>query len=304
MQHKFPEPVSLFPEIPLSVCTNEARLNALHEACRTLYNEHLPMPHENPNIYGHVLSDDDNQILFCDVPKVGSSTFKRLWLNFTRGVDGRNSIHNREFLRKHNLRYLNSYNKSEIQTRLKTYFKFMTTRHPLLRVLSAYRDKFERPHRYYHQHFGRIIEMKYGHIPDNQSKGDNVTFEQFVHFIIDSVPKGYDHHWRPISILCNPCHISYDYIAKLETSYEDYPHIFAQLKNLTDSKRSALQDMRQYRAVTDFDLVNEYYKSIPSEHMTIFKTIYNLDALLLGYTWESTSMSRGCRIITEGKECC
>ena len=198
----------------------------------------------------------------------------------------------------------NTYNTSEIQTRLKTYFKFMTARHPLLRILSVYRDKLVLPNRYYHHYFGSIIAKKYGHIADKQSIGDDVTFEQFVHFIIDSVPQGYDHHWRPISILCNPCHISYDYIAKLETSYEDYPHIFAQLKNIPDSKRSALEDVRKHRAVTDFDLVNENYKSIPAEHMTIFKTIYNMDAFLLGYTWNSTSMSRGCRIITEGKQCC
>ena len=197
-----------------------------------------------------------------------------------------------------------SYNTYEIQTRLKTYFKFMTARHPLLRVLSAYRDKLEWPNRYKHYGFGRIIAKKYGHIADNQSKRVNITFEQFVHFLIDSVPADYNHHFRPIAILCNPCHISYDYIAKLETSYEDYPYIFAQIKNLPDSKRSALEDMRKYKAVTDFGLVNEYYKSIPAEYMTIFKTIYNLDALLLGCTWNSTSMSRGCRIKTEGKECC
>ena len=286
------------------MCTNAARLHSLHEACRTLYKDHAPISHKKKNIYGHVLSDDINRILFCDAPKVGSSAFKRLWLNFTRGVDGGRNIHGVSFLRKHNLRYLNSYTMSEIQIRLKTYFKFMTARHPLLRVLSAYRQKFEFPNKYYHSTVGRRIERKYGHIPENQSKGDNVTFEQFVHFLIDRPPAGYDHHWRPISMLCHPCQISYDYIAKLETSYEDYPRIFAQLKNLTDSKRNALEDMTKYRPLTDFDLVNKFYNIIPEKHMNILKTKYNIDAVLFGYTWNSTSMAQGCRVKTEGKECC
>ena len=105
-------------------------------------------------------------------------------------------------------------------------------------------------------------------------------------------------------MLCHPCQISYDYIAKLETSYEDYPHIFAQLKNATESKRAVLEDITKKRSATGFDLVNKYYNSIPAKHMKMFKTVFNSDIHLLGYTWNSTSMSQGCRIKTEGKECC
>ena len=286
------------------MCANTDRLHLLHDACGRRTRAQLPKWHDNPKMYDHIISDDDNQILFCVPPKAGCSLFKRLWLNITRDVDGGRNIHNRKLLRKHNLRYLNTYNTSEIQTRLKTYYKFMTARHPLLRVLSAYRQKFELPNKLYHSTVGRGIERKYGHIPENQSKGDNVTFEQFVHFLIDTNPAGYDHHWRPISMLCHPCQISYDYIAKLETSHEDYPRMFSRFKNLTDSKKSALEYMTNHRAVTDFDLVNKLYSVIPKQHMDIFKTNYNIDTLMFGYTWNSTSMAQGCRVKTEGKECC
>ena len=53
-------------------------------------------------------------------------------------------------LRKHNLRYLNRYNQTETQTRLKTYFNFMIVRHTLVRVLSSYRDKLVNPKTHWH----------------------------------------------------------------------------------------------------------------------------------------------------------
>ena len=293
------------PEAPLSACANSARLRVVQDVCRSLGKRAiLTQRYIMYDAVENVLSDDVNHVLFCTPPKAGSSSFKNLWLNYTRDVYGGLEVHNETFLRIHNLRYLKTYTRSEIRMRLKTYFKFMITRHPLLRVLSAFRQKFEEPNWYYHPRHGRHIEIKYGLIPADESKGDNVTFEQFVRYLDDTNPIIYDPHWRPTSLMCHPCQISYDYIVKLETSYQDYPHIFARLKKVTDSKRRALEEMAKYKAVTDFDLVNGYYNKVPAKYMDIFKTKYHLDAHLFGYTWNSTSMSQGCRVKTEGKDCC
>ena len=257
-----------------------------------------------PDMYTHILSDDKNRMLFCDSPKTGSSLFKTLWLNYTRDVDGGRNIHKNNFLLKHGLRYLSTYSQSQIQTRLATYFKFLTARHPLVRVLSAYREKLEGPNEYYPRVLGRGIEQHYGHVPANQSKGDLVTFELFVHFLVKSNPVGYDHHWKPVTYLCHPCEIPYDYVVKLETSYVDYPHIFSKLKNITDSKRGLLESVASYKALTDFDRVKRYYTRVPAKHMAIIKRIYRLDLNLFGYKWNNTSLSYDCQIKTEGKECC
>ena len=256
----------------------------------------------NRKMYENVLCDDENHVLFCAPPKAGSTSFKNLWLNYTRDVFGGLDVHYATFLGRHNLRYLNTYHPSEIRIRLKTYFKFMIARHPLLRVLSAFRQKFEEPNWWFRPGIGRYVEIMYGHIPASESKGDNVTFEQFVHYLDDRNPAEYNEHWKPISMFCHPCQIPYDYIVKLETSHEDYPNIFAQLKRVTDSKRRALESKAKHTAVTDFDLVNEYYNTIPAKRMAIFKGIYHMDALLFGYTWNRRSMSRGCRV--RGKDCC
>ena len=48
-------------------------------------------------------------------------------------------------MHRHNLRRLSNYSKTEINRKLKTYFKFLVARHPLERLLSAYRSKFGTP---------------------------------------------------------------------------------------------------------------------------------------------------------------
>ena len=243
-------------------------------------------------------------MLFCDAPKTGSSFFKDLWLNYTRDVHTGDSVHNRRFLRKHGLRYLSTYNDSEIQVRLRTHYKFMITRHPLVRLLSVYREKLERPNEHYRRVFGQFIEQRYEHVPANQSKGDHVTFEQFVHYIVEGNPFKSDYHWKPVTSLCHPCEIPYDYIVKLETSHVDYPYIFSKLKNIPDSKKGLLETVRTYKAATDLDRVKKYYQGVPVNYTNILETIYRLDFTLFGYTWAHTSLSYGCRVTTYGKECC
>ena len=48
-------------------------------------------------------------------------------------------------MQHHRLRQLSKYSKSEINHRLKTYFKFLVARNPLERLLSAYISKFGSP---------------------------------------------------------------------------------------------------------------------------------------------------------------
>ncbi len=46
------------------------------------------------------------------------------------------------------------------------------------------------------------------------------TFTQFVHFLLEKSSKGsgFDTHWRPISIHCHPCYVTYDAIVKVRSS--------------------------------------------------------------------------------------
>ena len=180
----------------------------------------------------------------------------------------------------------------------------MVARHPMVRVLSAYREKLELPNQYYHSVLGRPIERQYGHVPPRQSKGDNVTFEQMVRYLGDRRPTDYDHHWTPVSLLCIPCEIQYDYIAKLETSHVDYEYIFSKLKDVASSKKALPKSVTTYRGWTGINNVKKYYQQIPLTHVSTLVDKYKLDFYLFGYTWNKTLQSYGCRVSEDGKECC
>ena len=278
----------------------------VQDACRSLSREDSDTLTNMTDRYGHILCDDQNRVLFCDAPKTGSSFFKGLWLKYTRDVTNeRMFVHDNAYLLKYNLRYLSNYSQSEQETRLQTYFKFMVARHPMLRVLSTYRDKLERNNTFYRQKHGRLIEQKYGrHDSALPPKGDNVTFEQFVHHIVDSDPLKFEHHWRPVSFLCHPCEIQYDYIAKLETSNVDYLHIFSHDQTIPDSKRQLFESTAHYTASTDVDRVKRYYGRIPVNHIDALERIYHLDLNLFGYTWNTTSLSHGCRVTARDNDTC
>ena len=88
------------------------------------------------------------QVIYCFIPKSGCTTWKRTLAKAIKGAEGylktEESIHTDQFLRSHGVMGLYSFRDSEIDKRLKTYFKFLVVRHPMERLVSAFRDKFEK----------------------------------------------------------------------------------------------------------------------------------------------------------------
>ena len=103
------------------------------------------------------------------------------------------------------------------------YFTFTVVRHPLDRVLSAFRDRILNGCTYQAKtHIPKMIgkaRVKY------DKKGcvtsSFPTFKQFVDYIISDRGKDGDPHWRRYSVSCAPCLVNYDAIVKLETAEED-----------------------------------------------------------------------------------
>ena len=128
-----------------------------------------------------------------------------------------------------------SYSEEELRSRLKEYAKFMFVRHPMERLVSAYRDKFVNNNRsqekWFFSRYGRKIIKRYRANATRESfaKGHDVTFAEFVQYVID-LPRSnhhimFDNHWRPMHDLCFPCAIQYD--GKIYSKNE----LFAMFKN-------------------------------------------------------------------------
>jgi len=56
-----------------------------------------------------------------------------------------------------------------------------------------------------------------------------VTFREFVQHIIDPRNRPFNHHWKPMYQLCQPCRIHYDFIGHTETMTEDSRYALSRL---------------------------------------------------------------------------
>ena len=139
---------------------------------------------------------------------------------------------------------LSQLNNSEIQSRLKSYFKFMFVRHPLERLLSAYRSKFQDLSDrtiFFRKSYGRHI-ARFRQIWQPDEPVNDVTFPEFVRLVLDAQPN--DRHWAPMANLCLPCQIQYDFVGRFEKLEEDANQLLAQIGAIVSFPRSLFQDPR------------------------------------------------------------
>ncbi|KAG7163893.1 Carbohydrate sulfotransferase 11-like 14 [Homarus americanus] len=115
---------------------------------------------------------------------------------------------------------------------------FMITRHPLLRLVSAYRNKILAGNRIYKKISKKIIrtynalgppvpqETKDGRAPRHKV-ALVPSFPQFVQWVLDEEARGsnLDMHWIPQARFCTPCLVDFYVFAKMETLDEDANYI-------------------------------------------------------------------------------
>ncbi|XP_072014215.1 carbohydrate sulfotransferase 10-like [Amphiura filiformis] len=209
------------------------RRETLLQACAA-YNETSPnnlkqwlMDHLHVVLFLWV--SDKHKALYCNVPKVASSNWKKVFYILNKGE----APYNQSFIS--NVMSMNQHihdwrptrmSPDDVIHRLKTYTKFIIVREPFTRALSAYRDKFEdNQNKRLWQHW---MYNMYLHVT-NQS-----TWPEFVQFVSHTNAKFkyqwfYGGHWQPINELCLPCQINYDIIGKLKTMDTDAKFILKKL---------------------------------------------------------------------------
>lgn len=120
----------------------------------------------------------------------------------------------------------------------------VNTRHPFARLLSGWRQKFEKSFyniEVYMRRYGRKIARS---SPDGVSEAPEThhfSFEQFLNYIVNDSMENYgmsniilsvfsqntkmtailDYHWQSIDYQCLPCDLRYNIIVNQETSSSD-----------------------------------------------------------------------------------
>ncbi|NXR98482.1 CHST9 sulfotransferase, partial [Oxylabes madagascariensis] len=175
-------------------------------------------------VVNHLVVEHKHKFIYCEVPKVGCSNWKRTIfllqsdLNSGASEIQHDTIHHTSLIKR-----LVSYSPALQKEFLSNYTKVIFTRHPLERlvVLTAYRDKFLHSEPFYSTTIANEIRAMFR----KNKNSEKVSFQEFVSFILAKPPHTLDVHWKPMFLLCDPCNIHYDIMGKYETLGLDSEHV-------------------------------------------------------------------------------
>ena len=260
---------------------------------------------------------DTFKLLQCALLKVASSTW---FYQILRPLEGLKEEAYPYPTLWHKLALIFGINNPELTAmRYQTYTKFIIARHPFSRLFSAYIGKFVVAFQYGDRMADKIIRQNYlsnmtqtsivqmrqelkrggnkltSGLSDNivkqlrrlDSKAGNfkITFLEFLNFFISKKGSyGFtvgDDHFDPANIVCNPCAIRYDIIAKYETLLNDSNLILNYVKTHHNHNVS----FPKPNSITSSDSCNSAFKDLP---LTVRRSLYEMfkeDFLIFGYEY-------------------
>ena len=208
-----------------SEMTDEERFRSrrehLHNMCQDPERSNFKwFPRESGNVTERALYDC--KLKFCRVPKVGSTYLSALKIH--RATVNHHFMSNRRYSCRKLLPPLPR--------------SFLIVRDPYVRIVSGYFDKIVTIP-WWWRNYGAFIVNKFrgGNVsPDQVGCGHDVTFEEFVRFLVysDTAQTMQDPHFIPVHKLCNVCEFNFDYLGKLETFTQDLKYIYESVGESSD----------------------------------------------------------------------
>ncbi|XP_076315934.1 carbohydrate sulfotransferase 11-like [Tachypleus tridentatus] len=181
----------------------------------------------------------------------------------------------------------------DYQKKFRGYFLFTFVRHPFSRLVSLYRDRIL--HHYMLKNTHPIPGQRDVHIdlpiPLAHLHGQNISFRKFIRIIINSDFHNisrFDHHWVPMWQMCAPCHISYNFVGKVETMMSDFSYLSSRLGLTREFKQgqSLLWQHQSARSnVSSKSLIQEYIAQLTHEELSKLYKMYQLDFELYDYNF-------------------
>uniref|UniRef100_A0A671VVW3 Carbohydrate sulfotransferase n=1 Tax=Sparus aurata TaxID=8175 RepID=A0A671VVW3_SPAAU len=236
----------------------------------------------------HFIVDENHGVIYCYVPKVACTNWKRVMyvLNQSEPYDDPRSIDKDMVHLPQLFTLLNSFPRPERE--LKHYTKFLFVRDPLIRLISAFRDKFMKVNQPFYERFGRYMLRWYGNQPDPPRTAEEVfasgvqpSFHHFIQYLIDPEREKeglFEPHWRQMHKLCHPCLIQYDFVGHQETLQDDAELLLKTLKLEDDIKFPP-----SYENMTSPDYVLTWFRKVPLEDRRKLYKLYEGDFRLFGY---------------------
>jgi len=196
----------------------------------------------------HLLIDRERKIMFCIAPKLASTNIRVMFAALNKAISPEavfeKLTHDRNLYAK-NYNMLNM-SPTERKKKLSGYFKFVMTRNPLERILSAYRNKFEN-HPISKNVSGVFDEAKIEMIKVNrpevytkwEKSGRTLkvfpTFNEYIRYLGSHSYYKLNPHFRPLQYICHPCVFHYDFYANLKLMPAEFDRLFEKFNIPQDS---------------------------------------------------------------------
>ena len=175
---------------------------------------------------------------------------------------------------------------------IRNYYKFMVVRNPLERLLSSYRDKINPPIDYKKRNlFPHTIKLlilqryklqEYMHwkaSPKSTRRDSNITFSDFIRYVIETTSEELNEHFQPSFDICHPCLVHYDFYPNLKTISHDSQ---ALIKKFQTNPRFYKDQNYHIKDSNTSQLLHHYYSQLsPREKVKLLGTMY--DDLLFYY---------------------
>ncbi|XP_077389283.1 carbohydrate sulfotransferase 14 [Festucalex cinctus] len=245
-------------------------------------------PQQRKTLLQHVLVNDEYRFLYCYVPKVACSNWKRV-LKVLGGALESVDV-NIKMDHQSDLTFLSSLKPEGIRYRLRHYFKFMFVREPMARLLSAYRNKFGEIESYQRK-YGADIVRRYRKGKSSRAAGDDVTFAEFVRYLLDEDAERMNEHWMPVYNLCQPCALRYDFVGSYEHLERDAEFVLRRVGAPPHVSFPARQSW--YKPVTA-ETLHYYLCGLPQKLLRELLPKYILDFSLFAYPLPNTTAEH-CR---------
>ncbi|XP_003473478.1 carbohydrate sulfotransferase 13 [Cavia porcellus] len=271
------------PSSPLAEVHRQRR-DLLRRTCsRLTRRQHLLRPED----LRHVLVDDAHGLLYCYVPKVACTNWKRVLLALSgRGRGDPRAIPAHEAHAPGSLPSLADFSPAEINRRLRAYLTFLFVREPFERLASAYRNKFARPYsEAFQRRYGtRIVRrLRPGARPDALAQGHDVHFAEFLGYLLDPRTRReepFNEHWERAHTLCHPCRLRYDVVGKFETLAEDAAFVL----DLVGESGLSFPAPPRPKAAAVRDQAARLFQDISPFYQRRLFDLYRMDFLLFNYS--------------------
>ncbi|KAG8014638.1 Carbohydrate sulfotransferase 12 [Nibea albiflora] len=210
----------------------------------------------------HLIVDDTHQIIYCYVPKVACTNWKRVMVVLSQSLISQSSG--------------KPYTDPEAVP-------------PDLVHNSSLHLTFAKPNEDFYRQFGSVMVRRYGNVsgtlPETAAEafaaGIKPTFQQFITYLLDPETEResiFNEHWRQVYRLCHPCQVKYDFIGRLETLETDAEQL---LKLLEVDHLVRFPSGARNRTAASWE--RDWFAQIPITMRRELYKLYEPDFELFGY---------------------